>query len=196
MAPYGFSVVKQIAWRGGTHQFSNVYHYDAPAGVNDNDLEQALDAIVVQDKKVHPSSVTYVNGRVWGPTNQGPAASITRVVKDLSGVGTMVAAGSGIYKECAFLVEWYMGRIGAGGRKVWLRKYYHSQNMPASNTGALGDVAITQANKDPLIAVANALKNLVQVDGTYALCSPGGTHLPLDTSPTVDDYLRTRQFRA
>lgn len=195
MAPYGFSVTKKMTWRG-TEEFSNVYHYDCGAGVSDSTLEAFLDAIVAAEKTVHTSQVTFVSGRVWGPTGQGAQVSETRVVKDYTGTGTLIAAASAVmYREATVLVEWYIGRAPGTGRKRILKKFLHACGLPSSSSGIWGDVTIGQNNKDPFITWGNTIKTLNAGVSGADLCTEDGTHLPTGTNPTVNDYLRIRQFK-
>lgn len=195
MAPYGFAITKKVTWRGIAEEFSNVYHYDAPAGVLDSALESVADGIVTEEKKVHTSAVTFVRARVWGPTDQGPGPSETRVIKDLSGAGNMLAGGDYIYMEAAVVVQWYIGRSSLTGRKRFLRKFIHSMALPSSTTGRLGDVAIGSANKTVYTTYGNAVKTLTVGAVGFDLCTPDGDHLPLGTSPQILDYLHVRQFK-
>src|SRR3569623_1184135 len=194
MAPYAFSVTKSITWRNHEEFFSNVYHYEVGPATRVAELPNILDAIVVEDKKCHKGSGAYKTGRVWGPTNQGQVANETRVIKDLTGLGTMASVGGDIYKEATVLVSWYMGRIGAGGRKVWLRKFFHAMALPVNGSGSLGEASLTSANKAPFITAGDNLKNISANGVNYAINSHDGTGLPVGTNTVVDDYLHVRQF--
>lgn len=196
MAPYAFSVTKSITWRNHEEFFANVYHFEM--GLPSPTLaefEAVLDALVVEDKKCHFGQVAFKSGRVWGPTDQGQAASQTRLIKDLSGVGTLAQVGGQIYKEASVMVQWYMGRIGAGGRKVWLRKFYHCGALPAAAGGNLGDTTIGSSNKAPFITAGDNIKNLSAGGTNHPLVAPDGTGLPIGTSTEVNDYLHIRQFK-
>jgi hypothetical protein len=182
-------------FRGLPEEFSNLFHYDAPTLPTDTELSDILDQLVTQLKTVHSPLVTFVRGRVWGPTDQGPAASETRVIKDYSGVGSMATAGGAIYKECTVLVEWYLGRAPITGRKRILKKFIHCESLPGSSAGARGEQAIGSGNKTPFITFGNAVKNLSSGGRAFPICAPNGDHLPLATDPTVNDYLRVRQFK-
>lgn len=195
LAPYAVAITKSLSWHGRTEQFANVYHYDfGVGGPSEAESGALIDALVVEEKKVYTSGVTFVNGRVWGPTDQGPAQSETRFIKDLSGAGTMLA-NSPIYRECAIVVQLYLGRATGTGRKRFLRKYIRSTALPASSSGQFGDTPIGTANKAVYVTYGNAIKTLNVGTGNVDICAPDGDHLPLGTSPTVLDYLTMHQFR-
>lgn len=195
MGVYAVSVTKSITWRGREEFFSNVYHYDVGLNTLQGDLENLTDAVVAQDRRFHNGAAAYKQARCWGPTGQGQAASVTRVIKDLTGFGTLAGVGGDIYKEASVVVQWYLGRIGAGGRKVWLRKFFHSLRLPASGAGALGDVSIGASNKAPFITAGDDLKNLTVPFGSASLCTRTGVHMPIGTSTEVLDQLHIRQFK-
>lgn len=195
MGIYAVSVTKSIQWRGVEEFFSNVYHYNTGTNNLQGDLENLLSAVVGVDKAVHGGSVAYKEGRVWGPTDQGQAASVTRVIQDLSGFGSLAGTGGDIYKESTVVVQWYLGRLGAGGRKVWLRKFFHCMKLPANGSGSLGDTGIGASNKAPFVTQGDNMKNLTVPFGSASLCRKNGTGLPVGTVSEVLDHLHIRQFK-
>lgn len=124
MAVFGISITKELEWRGQQHRVSNVYHYHTSDGQTFPD-SAAIDEVVRLEKLVFASAVKFVTGRTWGPTEQGPVASVTRSIKDLTGFGS-VAATTGMYKEAAILVSWPLGRYGTRNRPQYLRKFLHT----------------------------------------------------------------------
>lgn len=200
MAPFGYSIEKEVAWRNGTERFSNVYHYDSntPSPTN-GDLESILDALVTAEKAIHGAKVSFKVGRVWGPTDQGAAASVTRIVKDLSGAGTQVNDDD-MPAEITTVAQLYLGRSSTTQRKRFLRKYYHTcsrLNTAGFTSGAAqGNVALPQAYRDKFVTHMNAIKTLNdQIAAAHNICAPNGDHLPLNTTPTVLPHMHIRQFK-
>lgn len=197
MAPYGVQVTKQVQWRGKQEQFSNVYHYDVSGIQLDQGWEDFANAVVAKDKAAHSGNVTYSTVRVYGPTNQGAAANVTRYVGDLSGAGTGGFSGASIYKEATIVVQAYLGRSPTTQRKRFARKYYHVDTLPSSaaTSIALGNDPLGAADKT---AIANAFTSArtVSVGGvTRRLCTKQGD-LVEDSAPIeVLNYLHIRQFR-
>lgn len=193
MAPYAFAITKKVTWRGAVELFSNVYRYDgSPGGDDVNDI---LDTLKAAEVLVHSPDVTFVQGRAWGPTNQGPAASETLLIKDFSGTGQLVPSGGKVYKELAVVVNFYLGRSPTTGRKRILRKYIHSCARPSSGATAGGDDLLTTADKQPFLDFANDVKNIQTGTEEWNLCAPDGDHLPLGTVPTILDRMHIRQFK-
>lgn len=177
MALFGLSIEKTCSFRGVNQVFSNVYHYnDAGGSPSDADLTTLLDNIVVHEKAMHASTVTFVRGRVW-TAGGSESANQMRVDKPLSGTGSL-ADGTQLDRERAVLIRWRAGS-DSRGRPVYLRKWYHScastvggvaiTNAQLSNTGGLTagakSAAVTQAD------------NVVSetVGGTvFTMCGPSG----------------------
>ena len=143
MAVFGVSITKEMDWRGQKERISNVYHYHTSDGQNFPD-EAVIAEVARLEKLVFANNITFVQGRTWGPTNLGPVASVTRSIVDLTGTGAM-AASSSMYRECAILISWPLGRYGTRNRHQFLRKYLHTlatHGYDASgNTAILGQPA-------------------------------------------------------
>lgn len=143
MAVFALSITKRIAYRGGQQEFSNVYHYKTLSveAFNDNNV---MDDIIGAEREIHSNEVTFVVARTWGPTDGPASASVTRVIRDLSGVGTHTPDPN-FPRENAFLVSWPLGRYGSRNRPQFLRKWVHSMTAPglAPATANNGGVAIT-----------------------------------------------------
>lgn len=198
MAPYQFTVTYQATWRGAVEQFASVFHYDTPPAStqSDADLETILDSLIATIRPQLAETITIVKGQVNGPTDQGAAADIMRVVKDVSFVGTNSVGAFLPLEEC-FVVSWYVGR-SARGYKRFLRKYFRlgrAQGDSQGSAGALGNGPLAAASITPVKAMANSLKNLQNGTENWPICTPQGDHLPLNTDAQVLPHLHTRQMR-
>lgn len=197
MAPYGIQISKQITFRGVSELFANIYHYDTGAIIDtDSGWDSLIDQIVAIEKTVYGSAVAYKEGRVFGPTNQGVAANQMRRVKDLTGNGTLVGGGN-LFAEAAVVCSFYIGRNPATGRKRFLRKFYRSQLLPSSSGGDVlgGRLPLTAADKLPYTTAMNNLKTITVGASANDLCTPQGDHLPLGSSPTILDFVHSRQLK-
>lgn len=193
MAPYAYSITKRMQFRGQPEEFSNIYHYDNPPGFTD--FDGALNAIATTEKTIFPGTVTFLRGRAWGPTNQGPAVSETRSIIDLTGTGTASFLGQNVYNELCIVAQLYVGR-GATGRKRYLRKYYHLMLMPASGDTFLGTSAsIATGSRTPFENALNSLKNITVSAQSLPICTPQGDHLPVGTNATTLPIPHIRQFK-
>lgn len=193
----GIHITKEVTWRGQPERFENVYHYDTPALDLDADWDALIDAIVAIEKPLHAAGVSWVQARVHGPTDTTKAEDVMRRVKDLSGSGTMAGSGGVTPYEMAFVCSFYVGR-SPRGYKVYLRKYFHSCRMPSTTQGSaatFGNGAMAAADKTPFTSGMNNLKTITVGFGSNDLVTPSGRHLPLGSSPIINDYLHVRQFR-
>jgi hypothetical protein len=123
MAVFAVSITKEINWRGGPKKISNVYHYKTGIGETFPDIA-VIDKLVTEEKKIYASTVNFVRGRTWGPTEQGKSASKMREVKELAGSGNL-SPSSGFYPEFAIMLYWPLGRYGQRNRPQYLRKWHH-----------------------------------------------------------------------
>lgn len=198
MPPYAISITKDISFRGGRERFSNIYHYDVDNVINtESGWSNMVDQIVALEKVLHSTIVQYKEARVWGPTNQGPTASITRLIKDLSGTGSGNGSGT-LYPELCLVGSFYIGRAPATNRKRFLRKYLHVGALAVSPAGSgqvEGKTALQAGDKSPVTTFMNALKELTVGGVQHHLCTPQGDHLPLGATPKVLDYVHVRQFK-
>lgn len=173
-----------------------MYHFDVPTVHTDSGWNSLADQVVTEDKKMHGSDVIYTNARIHGPTNGTKAEDQMRLVKDLSGGGTLASVGAEIGPELVVVCSLYMGRSPAG-YKVFLRKYVRSAYLPTSAPSG------AQAQRTALGSTAKAiyqtplqnLKNITVGGGANALCTPKGEHIPVGNDWAVSDYVHTRQMR-
>lgn len=194
MAPYGFQIVKSVTWRGEEEEFGNVYHYDL-AGILSS-YSSIVDAIVAIEKPAFGTNVTFKSARVWGPTDSGPEAAVTELVKDLSGLGTQ-AGTAVIPMEETLVVQWYLGRSPTTQRKRFLRKYLHicKASTTDQTTGGMGNTAISSNLTTLGTTYGDGVKNLTVGGQNIPICAWNGDHLPVGTTTQVLPYMHTRQFR-
>lgn len=128
MALVGVSVTKRFAFRDGTQEFSNVYHYQWPGLDPGAPLaEECLDRVVTIERNLHATDTTFVVGRVWNAG--GTQAQNDMIVeKTLTGTGNAGVSSSNFDRERAILFRWRAG-TDSKGRPVYLRKWYHSNGF-------------------------------------------------------------------
>lgn len=195
MAPFGFQITKKVTWRGADEQFSNVYHYELGSTLSATEADAFIDALVTAERPAFGSNVTFIQGRAFGPTNQGQAANQMISIRDMSLAGTQ-AGGSDLPYEETLVVENFIGR-GPAGRKQFLRKYLHICKVGAGDVGAasLGNGTIT-AN---LISIGttywNRVKQITANSNQWKLCTKNGKlYDNIADSPVVLPHLHIRQF--
>lgn len=185
MAPFAFAVTKRITWRGQPQEFSNVYHFDIadPGSFN---FEDRLLQLRTQEVVLHAANVNFVQGRAWGPTNQGQAASTTRAIVDWSNIVGAAASNTSFYRELAFMIYWPLGRYGSKNRPQFLRKWLH-----LCTPFGIGGSTLT--GSDPITTtpaeITTYIANISQMGG---FCGPNG-HTPI-SSGKLYPYLEHRQL--
>lgn len=194
--PYAVAVTMSTLWHGEEEEFSNVFHFDAPALINsEGGWESLADQVVSALRPIMASTVTFRRVRVHGPTHLSKAEDQMRLVKDLTGAGTL-AVNFDIAPENCVVADLYVGR-GPKGGKQFLRKYLHTCGLTAagSSNAAQGRTSIVQAARTPFETALNSLLT-VNVGGVpNQICTPNGKLPPGGNSFAVNPYVASRQFR-
>lgn len=177
MARIGFTITKQVLFRGVQQQFHNTYYYEALAWTpTDGDLSANIDEIVVSERKLHSSDVTFVRGQAWSAGGT-PAQNQMRVQKALSGTGNGTTVTT-LDRERAILIRWPAG-VDIRGRPVYLRKWYHIcgdfQATPFMMTAPVQQNTgeIPQAVRDKAAGFAEELREIGALEGV-GLVARGG----------------------
>lgn len=190
MAVFAASTTKEINWRGSLARVSNVYHYKSDALETFDDLA-VLTELVRLEKNAAGGGVNFVEGRTWGPTDQGQAASKMREIKTFTDSGLMAATTS-FYPELAVMIYWPLGRYGVRNHPQFLRKWYHWNRT----TGLIPDGSRTTAAPPAEVQALIDGVTVVRTSGgtqEYELCTKNGEHLP--TGPGLRyPYLEHRQI--
>lgn len=192
MAVFGVSITKEIDWRGSQEQFSNVYHYSTDPAETFDDLG-VIAEIERLEKLIFSDDVVFVTGRTWGPTDEGPLASVTREIVDLSGVGNAPRTSS-MYKECAILITWPLGRYGTRNRPQFLRKWLHTDNPHGYVLNGAQPLAGQPTAGTPLREYMDGITRLDNpgLGWQYELCTASGREF--QGEPVAYPYLEHRQF--
>lgn len=194
MARIGVAILKRVAFRGSTQEFSNHYFYTSGDPLPDIAAANALvDEIVATERDLHSTLVSFIVGRLWSH-GLGPAQNLMIAERALSGTGNQ-AVNTGMDRERAVLIKWPAG-VDIRGRPVWLKKWYHS-------CGNCAGVAFTTANLENTTAIASANKTTIQNKAAeigvigptsqWTLQAPSGRNMNLN-QPQCHDFLEHRQF--
>jgi hypothetical protein len=177
MARFGFSITKGVTFRGVLQHFSNTYYYQralwTPA---DSYLSGLIDEIVVTEKKLHSTDVSFIRGQCW-KADGTPAENVMRVQKTLTGTGSG-AIGTYMDRERALLIRWPAG-VDIRGRPVYLRKWFHTCGSPVGDTQlSVGVVlqntgGISAAGKTALAGTAEELREVGTTE-VIGLCAASG----------------------
>jgi hypothetical protein len=190
MARIGISITKSVVFRNSVQEFSNVYYYDGLSWApNEADATNLIDELVVKEKQIHATNVTFVRGRLW--TQTGDQSTNNMIAqKNLSGTGSLTPTGN-MDKERAYLFQLRAG-VDNRGNPVKLRKWFHAG-------GAIGGVALDQtklentagftvANRDAIRAALPAIGACGSGATAGVLCAKSGR------LPTAGEVWQPHQF--
>lgn len=207
MSIYAFAVTAQSAYKGVTERFSNVYHYSFPEIAGNMTVEEAervLDDLTTIHRNISGTRVTIVEGRAWGPVEQGQAASDTVTIKDynLTGIGGNDDQFS--LDDC-YIVRMRTTRQDAKSRPIWLTKYLRLQAGVGGSS--LLPAVHARTTKLPQAAIDRLKVYADDIAGVSAgtaldlrpgiLCAPSGAPIPADPPRSVDivDWLGLHEVR-
>lgn len=189
MAIFGVSITKQVSYRGGMEQFSNVYHYETDPGQTFDDSQVITDC-ANNEAELMGTRVQFVEGRSWGPVGN-PITSITRTIQTLTRTGAK-ANQAGMPPEGCFLVSWPAGRSAVTGRIVYLRKWIRPMTLAGGTATMVEETAQIAAG---LIPEIEAYANGVQAQGgigsaAYPLVAASGRGItgPAIVNPWLESH--------
>lgn len=196
MGQISVSITKVCAFRDSIQHFSNVYTYGSlfPAAGAVTEADAIIDKIVTMEKGMHSTDVTFEHARLW---SSGGSIAENQMLyeKDLTGAGTLSALAN-FDRERAFLCQWPAG-LDSRGRKVYLRKWYHSCGNPTGTTFTVGVVenktAMTSAGRAAIAAKVGVI-NRVGGAADWGLVAPSGRERDDNLDPLVHPYIEHHQL--
>lgn len=189
---YAFSIRKTRQWRGQTQGFSNLYHYSI-AAPTEQGLIEVLDALKAAEQPIHDSETTFVEGRSWGPVNPDGKGGRMEAVRQFSGTGGQTVTPN-MYRECAYLIKWPLGRYGSKNRPQFLRKWIHSAvSTLGTNNGMDGNSDLGAAST-ALTTYMGKVRSMVPVVGQTPLdLKSASGHVPT-ASGSLYKWLEHHQY--
>jgi hypothetical protein len=134
----GIYIRKEVTFQGKSRTFGNTYHFAATNMLvfSEAQYRGIIQKLESAEKAIHSSAVKFVEGALWGPTDNGNQAdNLMRVRMSLSGNGTLAPGTKPVYREMAVMFRWALGRYGSKNRPQYLRKWIH----PCSDFGVWTD---------------------------------------------------------
>lgn len=204
MAVYAYHVVHSVSWHGREEEWATVYHYDMSVGSpSEAGFQSMIDAIVAAERPLFNTTTKFVRARVHGPTDEtnpdgtkNREADIMQLATDINLTGSASSSYT-LPPELAVVVEWYLGRSDKGYKQI-LKKFMHGAALTGTGAGdqqTRGQTALSSSVKAPFITQANTLE-VIGIGGvTNTLSNAWGKIIPQPLTPTVKDYVVTRQFR-
>lgn len=196
MALYGVVIEKETQYHSLPERFGNTYFYQGPTfQLGDANFERLVDQLVAAEKQIHNAEVAFKQARVWSAGGT-PSQNETLLLKDLTGLGTMLQAQS-MHSEAAVMLEWETSRVNVLGRKVYLRKFIRSQGLPGTATTSMAR-SKERLGADVMAPYKTYGDTIDQLDTggvLWALVSPTNRPVRFSDNAVVDPFLRTREFR-
>lgn len=133
----GLTIVKGFTYRDDpSEEFSNTYHFKNPPPGDAASWGVVLNAALSKEQAIFPATTHFVRAYgydsddpnahhvfSWDWTQPGPPPT-----GSFSGGGTLQMAG-----DQAACVEWMTSRLNSRGKKIYLRKYFHTGYMSSSD---------------------------------------------------------------
>jgi hypothetical protein len=154
VAHVGVEIKKRVAFRDSTQEFSNVYYYTW-LGLDPGEALaiECIDRLVVLEKAIHATSVTFISGRLW---SAGGSKADNKMIaqKSLSGTGALTPV-AGLDAERAFLIKWNAG-LSVTNKPVSNKKWYHAM-------AGIGGVAVSSSHTSQATGYDAAQREAIRV---------------------------------
>lgn len=188
MSVFGVSVTKRGPWRNSTVVWSNRYHFFSPGTIpGAAEWKPIIERVMDLERPIHSGAVTFVEGRLWGPTDVADKAlNLMRHREEWGAITGSAAAGTGNwYRELALLVVFPLGRYGKKNRPQFLRKWIHTYTdfglIPATAVNGNTTIQSEPAAFPTYRAGIRSLSGTGITGGPYLLCTEkDGGRQPLD----------------
>lgn len=131
----GITLVKKFTYRGDAlEEFSNQYFLTQAPPSTPATWHSLVDALVVEEKKVFPSTVIYQ--RAYAYNSDAPDATTVDVYDlggSITGTCTVGTNDRQMPGDVAVVGAWKTSRLSSTGKAIWLRKYFHGALQENTN---------------------------------------------------------------
>ncbi len=177
-------IVKETAYRGGTKQWSNRYHFSGGTPSGSSAWQALIDDIVDAESNYMPTSTTIVEGLGYDAGSDLAAFSKAYTTAGL----LALTSKSKTPLECAVLLRYSTTQRTSKNHPVYLFNYFHDALY---TTGSSPD-SVNSTQKSDLEAYGTLwLAGFPRATPTYVRAGPNGA---VAQSRQVDVYITHRDF--
>lgn len=178
-------IIKSFAYKGGTKQWSNRYHFDGNDTPSDAEWTAGALAVITQEKRIYDSTVTIIGAVGYLAGSDVPVWSNTYSV---AGTGSFDGTDVAVPGDCAMLVRYSTDARSSKNHPIYLFNYYHSAKHESGTVDL--DSIQQKANLDDFAAdwISPGYS-----DGTnhWVRCGPRGA---VALGRFIEPYLTHRDF--
>src|SRR5215213_8036536 len=139
MAAGAIVINKRFTYRGVNEVYSNKYFYLGADPANSAAWRTFFDAIVLEEKKLYPASVSVVGGYGYDSDAEDATAVYSldlTVAPNTPVAGTYTDAVMNMAPgDGAVWIRWGTSRFNSKGKRIYLRKYFHPAPISAAGGG-------------------------------------------------------------
>ena len=178
-------IVKTIAWKGGSQEWSNRYHFDGTAPTDSTHWTTLADAVVTAEKAIYNPWIALVRAVGYVGGSEVPVFSKTYA----STVGTGSITDDLQSSEVVALVRYTTAKRSSKNHPVYLFNYYHGVYCHSAS----GIDLLNTTQKAAIETYATAwITGFSDGTTTHHRAGPDTT---LATARLVEPYVTHRDFR-
>lgn len=180
----GVKLIFHSPYRGGTKQWSQLWHFTGPDWASSGQFNTLVDALVAQIQGLIPSDSSIEEAIGY---NSGSSVPVYTYTHTWTGTSTATSSNRGALEDCA-LVKFTTTQRSSKNHPIYLFKWFR----PAYNAGSGAWETLLSGLKSNIASNMNTiLAGLSDGTNTRQYCGPFGA---VAQTRVVEDYVHTREF--